>query len=138
MLFYYFSTFCPLLAFFHPACLLIFRKISTLLVYSIPARFFHPACYFHPARLLLFYKKVLTSCSFSFDLFIFDLHLVVLSTTFILYKCPSYSIIVISSFLKLSPCWLIRFSNNLPCSIINFQKNLYPARLFHVCSIINF
>ena len=73
---------------FHPACyfhparlvysisarLLIFRKISPLLVYSIPTWLFHPACYFH--RLFLFCKEIFTPCSFSFCLFIFDLHLI--------------------------------------------------------------
>ena len=69
-----FNILPPLLAFFHPARLLIFRKISTLLVYSIPTRLFHPACYFH--RLFLFCKEIFTPCSFSFCLFIFDLHLI--------------------------------------------------------------
>ena len=59
-----FNILPPLLAFFHPARLLIFRKISTLLVYSIPARLF------------LSCKEVFTPCSFSFCLFIFDLHLI--------------------------------------------------------------
>ena len=76
-----FNILPPLLAFFHPARLIIFRKISTLLFYSIPARLFHPALldhfffiqkiYLHPVLLALVYS-ILTytwSCLHTYSIF---------------------------------------------------------------------
>ena len=151
MLLYQFPTFCPpLLSFFHPARFLIFIKISTLLIYSIPAWLFHPAGYFHRALLdyFFFIKKIYLHPVLSFCLFIFDLHLIVHT-----YKLDFQKLYPaqLSIFRKFPPCSFIPslldyyFSGKFPpcsfipsCSIIKFQKKSSPCWFIPYCSFIRY
>ena len=102
-----FQHFAPSARFFPPCSFINFQKNFH------PARLFHPcsiipSCLLLPsctARLFLFYKiKIFTPCSFSFCLFIYDLHLIVL--TYIL------------NFQKIYPARLSIFRKFPPCSFI--------------------